>query len=73
MYKRQQQRLFNWAVWVALWMAVLLPWEYAEVYYLLPFGLGIAVLVGFLSPSIFALLKSAKPAIRWVSLSLIHI
>jgi len=69
--KDQQQRLFNWAVWVVLWMAVLLPWEYAEVYYLLPFGLGIAVLVGFLSPSIFALLKSAKPAIRRVSIPLV--
>ena len=69
--EQQQQRLFNWAAWVALWMAVLLPWEYAEVYYLLPFGLGIAVLVGHLSPSIFALFKSAKPAIRWVSFPLV--
>ncbi len=68
--KEHTQHLFNWMVWVLLWMVVLLPWEYAEVYFLLPISLGFAMLIGFLAPSFLGLIASKKSSIRWISATL---
>jgi len=68
--EEHKQQVFNWIVWVLLWMVVLLPWEFAEVYYLLPISLGFAMLIGFLLPSFLSLIKSKKPLVRWVSIML---
>lgn len=56
----QKLQLFDWAVWSLLWIIVLLPWEYAEVYYLLPFSLGVAVLIGFISPTLLTFIKDKQ-------------
>lgn len=45
-----RQRLLDWLIWCLAWAAALLPWEFTEVYYLLPFSLGAAILMGWLSP-----------------------
>lgn len=39
-----------WGAWCLLWLAVLIPWEYAEAYYLLPFSAGSAFLIGLTMP-----------------------
>lgn len=46
----QGDALIYWLIWIAAWVAVLIPWEFTEVYYLLPFSLGIAILIGTLAP-----------------------
>ncbi len=45
--------LFFWILWSVLWIAILIPWEFAEAYFLLPFSLGIACFTGFSIPMIF--------------------
>jgi hypothetical protein len=50
--KKEGVDLFRWAIWSLMWFAVLIPWEYAELYYLLPFAMGTAILIGLLSPKI---------------------
>jgi len=42
--------LIFWGIWCLLWLAVLIPWEYAEAYYLLPFSAGAAFLIGLTIP-----------------------
>lgn len=49
----KKPRLFQtlgWALWCLLWLGALLPWEFAETYYLLPFSLGVAMLTGQMLP-----------------------
>jgi hypothetical protein len=43
---RKSHRFYNWLLWCLGWFCVLIPWDYAESYYLLPFSLGIACLLG---------------------------
>ena len=69
--EEHKQQMFNWIAWVLLWMVVLLPWEFAEVYYLLPISFGFAMLIGFLLPSVKTLITSKKPLVRWVSILLL--
>ncbi len=59
----------NWSVWIAGWIAALIPWEFTEAYYLLPFSLGIAVLSGLLAPGWLRLFKRTK-ANGWVQKTL---
>ncbi|MDY6868249.1 MAG: hypothetical protein SVT56_10145 [Chloroflexota bacterium] len=47
--KRWHFEVFKWAIWWAFWILILVPWEYAELYYLLPFALGGAILIGVIS------------------------
>ena len=59
---------FAWGLWLLAWIGSLLPWEYAEAYYLLAFSLGVAILVGLIAPHIPNLVQTAKPWIRWATL-----
>jgi len=52
LFGKSSKKLLNddivfWGIWYLLWLGVLIPWEYAESYYLLPFSIGSAVLIGF--------------------------
>ncbi|MCB2213790.1 hypothetical protein KQH50_00190 [bacterium] len=49
---RQNDRFYSWLIWCLGWFSVLLPWDFAESYYLLPFSLGVAALVGEAVPEI---------------------
>jgi len=55
--KQERQNLYRWVIWWALWFAILIPWEYAELYYLLPFGFGSAMLIGLIIPPICRSIK----------------
>jgi hypothetical protein len=61
--------LIPWLIWVGVWAAALIPWEFIEVYYLLPFSLGIAILAGFLAPLWFKVL--GKERANWVQKTLL--
>jgi len=63
--KKEGFDLFRWATWSAMWFAVLIPWEYAEIYYLLPFGMGTAILIGAFSPMICDFLKKENGIIKY--------
>lgn len=54
-------QLLNWLIWIAGWVAALIPWEFTEVYYLLPFSLGIAVYSGLLAPGWLQVFKKKMP------------
>jgi len=57
-------QLINWLIWIAGWVAALIPWEFTEVYYLLPFSLGVAILSGLLAPIWLQIFKR-QPAHGW--------
>ena len=60
-----------WTSWCLLWVAVLIPWEYAEAYYLLPFGTGAAILIGFTFPKLIRQISRFKSVPRGVLLGLL--
>ena len=66
----QRLNLFNWGIWALLWLAVLIPWEYAEVYYLLPLSLGLSFIIGLLLSSITESFLQSGKWIRGVLISL---
>jgi hypothetical protein len=41
-----------WVIWSLGWLGVLIPWGFAETYYLLPFGLGVAITIGLFVPKV---------------------
>ncbi len=56
------KRSYDWIIWSSFWVISLIPWGYAEVYYLLPLSLGIAILVGNAVPGVAGtMLNSPKP------------
>lgn len=57
----QRRYLFNWLVWVFMWVIALIPWEFTEVYYLLPFSIGVAILIGLIAPKIKTMLQRRIP------------
>lgn len=67
---RQNERFFYWLIWSLGWFSVLIPWDYAESYYLLPFGLGIAVLVGEAIPEAIKTIANLSRS-RRVALSMV--
>jgi len=71
--KLKKQELFNlhqWIGWCLLWFAILIPWEYAELYFLLPFGLGSAILIGLASPLIWKGIKENNKIKRFSIITL---
>ena len=50
-------KLFRWGTWCVLWFAIYLPWEFAKTYYLLPFALGVAMVVGLSAPIVIKQIK----------------
>lgn len=58
--------LYRWGIWTLLWFAVLIPWEYAELYYLLPFALGGAILIGWVAQPFWRAIQALPKGKRWV-------
>ncbi len=58
--KRLRFEVFRWFVWWFFWFVILIPWEFAELYYLLPFAFGGIMLVGIISPAIVERFKHKK-------------
>ena len=70
----KKNEVFNfvrWTTWSLLWVAVLLPWEYAELYYLLPFGLGMSFLIGSFIPTVLRKAKNGNSFLKYSLISLI--
>ncbi len=63
---RFKHDLFFWAGWVLAWSVGLFPWEFAEVYYLLPFSAGLSILIGLLGGHIWQTKKTRSKPVRWV-------
>ena len=57
---QRKSHLSFWLIWVFLWFIFLIPWEFAEIYYLLPFSLGITILIGLSLKSVVAFLGVIK-------------
>ena len=57
---KEKRAIFIWGIWSVLWLGILIPWEYAELYYLLPFGFGTSILLGTLIPPILRSVKSNR-------------
>lgn len=64
---KEKRLIFQWGFWSLLWYGILVPWEYAELYYLLPFGFGVSILIGVLSSPI---LRSIKAMYKFKRISL---
>jgi len=62
--------LFRWGVWWILWFAIFIPWNYAEIYYLLPFAFGGAMLISLTTPIFLNALKQFKSSDRVVTYAL---
>lgn len=62
--------LFRWGAWWLLWFVIYIPWNYAEIYYLLPFAFGGALLIGLTAPVFLRALKEMKSASRVVTVIL---
>jgi hypothetical protein len=65
--KKESFNLYRWGIWWALWFLILIPWQYAELYYLLPFAFGGVMLIGLIAPNILSALKSEKLFTRIIS------
>lgn len=65
-----RDQLFNWLIWIAGWVTALIPWEFTEVYYLLPFSLGIAILAGLMAPHWARVFKRDSTA-GWIQKTLL--
>ena len=68
--KNLKFQLFRWGIWWVLWFVIFIPWQYAEIYYLLPFAFGGAMLLGLTAPVFLTALKDSKPPARTVTLAL---
>ena len=62
--RSQRLNLFDWGIWTLSWLAVLIPWEYAEVYYLLPLSLGLSYVIGLFLPQIITIIFQTGKWIR---------
>lgn len=65
----QKHNLIFWGVWTISWLIVLFPWEYAKAYYLLPFSLGISVLIGLTLSKTITIITQEKNAFRYILIS----
>jgi len=62
--------LFRWGTWWIAWFVIFIPWTYAEIYYLLAFALGGAMLIGLTAPIFLSALKTFKSSGRLFTLTL---
>lgn len=60
----QELQLFAWGLWLLAWIGALLPWEFANAYYLLAFSLGVSILVGLFAPHLRDMLNHTHQAVR---------
>lgn len=63
--------LVYWGGWILAWSVGFFPWEFAEVYYLLPFSVGVSIIAGLLLPHIRNMITSGKTSIRWLTGSMV--
>jgi len=49
---KEKRLIAFWSSWSLFWFGILIPWEYAELYYLLPFGFGVSILIGIVIPPV---------------------
>ena len=63
--------LFFFGVWILAWSTGFLPWEYAEAFYLLPFSVGISIMVGLLTPYIKSVIIQGNKIQRGVMASMV--
>jgi hypothetical protein len=68
--KKQKRSIYIWSIWCLLWYGILIPWEYAELYYLLPFGLGLSILIGTIIPPVLCSINSSRKYERYLISSL---
>ena len=66
----QKFELFRWATWWIMWFVVFIPWTYAEIYYLLPFAFGGAILIGLSAPIFISALATSRASGRILPLTL---
>jgi len=66
----QKFELFRWATWWIMWFVVFIPWTYAEIYYLLPFAFGGAILIGLSAPIFISTLATSRASGRILPLTL---
>lgn len=64
--KIEKKSIFIWGVWCLLWYGILIPWEYAELYYLLPFGFGVSILIGILIPPVIRSINAKQRFKRYL-------
>ena len=64
------KRSFDWSIWSSFWVISLIPWGYAEAYYLLPLSLGISVLVGHAMPGVLETLRNSPKPLRYFLIGL---
>ena len=57
---------YRWIIWGGLWAVILIPWEYAELYYLLPFALGSSILIGWIAKPILIAIQTEKKGQRYL-------
>ena len=67
---KQKFELFRWGAWWLLWFVIYIPWNYAEIYYLLPFAFGGALLISLTAPVFLKALKELQPADRLITVIL---
>jgi hypothetical protein len=65
--------IYEWGTWILCWIIVLIPWEFAEVYYLLPFSLGLSIFSGFLISPIHQIITQWEKKKRRGMMALIAI
>jgi hypothetical protein len=62
--------LYQWGTWMLCWIIVLIPWEFAEVYYLLPFSLGLSLIIGLLIPCVYQVIKQCEKKVQRIMIAL---
>lgn len=68
--KERSFEIFKWGIWWILWIMILVPWEYAELYYLLPFAFGSAFLIGIASNPILDTIRRQIGRVRVLTIIL---
>lgn len=62
--KQLTHNLVFWGSWILAWSIGLMPWQFAESYYLLPFSVGVSILIALLIPHIWDGINSHRPLIH---------
>lgn len=63
---KEKKSIIIWGIWCLFWYGILIPWEYAELYYLLPFGFGVSILIGVILPPILRSIKANQRIKRYL-------
>jgi hypothetical protein len=58
--KKEKRLVFQWGIWCLVWYGFLIPWQFAEVYFLLSFGFGVSIIIGIIIPPILRSIMSEQ-------------